>query len=453
VTSIVRLAHGFALPFAVLSSGALLLRSAMHRLWLHWRDESLDDADSDALRERDQTPWLAVASGAVAGTVALKLLGGDKSIALYAFVRLLQSVYNDARARQLWPDDAGPVFNLLRAHGDAFLFMITTAQVMFAYVCAPWSLPPSYYNFILTTGPMHEAALQALRRRNFSRPLNAAAMHKYYVSAGGERNFGAFPTAALGLADTFSAATATAAAATSSMTTTTTTTATATAIVTTSSAISSAIVKTTQTTRPVADIARVERWLLPCSVLHPHTSSCTYASVLTFKNAFARSYPVYATVFGFAALYRMRQSLRAPGATLLHVAKSSVQSTTFLAAFVAACMALVCLDRRVFPREVWQSYWGLSFIASSCIWIERKSRRSELALYVLPRALDSAYLILTSRRPALRVADGLKRYALFAAACGGLFHYFLHQPKALHPLLLKVLDVLVDKERDEDQLH
>jgi hypothetical protein len=434
----VRLAHGLALPFAVLSGGALLVRSVLHRLWLQQRGESLDDASSAELRERDQTPWLAATAGALAGTAALKLLGGDKSIALYAFVRLLQSAYNDARARQLWPDDAGPLFNLLRAHGDAFLFMVTTAQVMFAYVCAPWSLPPSYYNFILTTGPMHETALQALRRRNFSRPLDVAAMRKYYAAAGGERNFGPFPVAALGFANALSSST------------TTTTTTTTTAIV---GAAASAVVKTTTTlaTSVAGETARAQRWLLPCSVLHPHTGSCTQATALTFKNAFARSFPVYATVFGVAALYRMRQSVRAPGATLLHVSKSAVQSTTFLAAFVAACMALVCTDRRIMPREIWQSYWALSFIASSCIYIERKSRRSELALYVLPRALDSLYLILSARQPALRFASGLKRYALFAAACGGLFHYYVHQPTALHPLLLKALDVLIDKERDDEQ--
>jgi hypothetical protein len=120
------------------------------------------------LQRTDLHPAVGVIAGGVAGCVALKLLGGDKSIALYAFVRLLQSAYNDARQRQLWPDDAGPLFNALRRYGDALLFMVTTGQVMFAYVCAPWSLPRSYYHFILNTGPMHEVGLQTMRRRNFS---------------------------------------------------------------------------------------------------------------------------------------------------------------------------------------------------------------------------------------------------------------------------------------------
>ena len=40
------------------------------------------------------------------------------------------------------------------------------------------------------------------------------------------------------------------------------------------------------------------------------------------------------------------------------------------------------------------SYWLVGLVAASAILIERKSRRSELALYTLPRAADSLYEIL-----------------------------------------------------------
>jgi hypothetical protein len=437
--SLFALSHGVALAVGVLSGGALLLRAVIHRValaTLHRKAIALEDVDSAALQRADLHPAVGVIAGGVAGCVALKLLGGDKSIALYAFVRLLQSAYNDARQRQLWPDDAGPLFNALRRYGDALLFMVTTGQVMFAYVCAPWSLPRSYYHFILNTGPMHEVGLQTMRRRNFSRPArrrcNACLLRRrrrrstsWTVSRRHSRprwlrrnchpQRRPPPT---------------------------------TVTVQTALSAAAASVTTTQRSKTLPiDVATAERWLLPCAVLHPHTGSCTHASVLTFKNAFRRSFPVYSTVFGVAALFRIRQSLRAPGTTVAHIATSSVRSTTFLATFVAACMALVCVVRRLMPYEMWPAYWALSFVAASSIFIERKSRRSELALYVLPRALDSAYLILSAQRPALRVAAGFKRYALFAAACGGLFHYYLHKPSVLHPLLVKVLDFLV---RDTD---
>jgi hypothetical protein len=152
--------------------------------------------------------------------------------------------------------------------------------------------------------------------------------------------------------------------------------------------------------------------------------------------------PVYGTVFGVAALFRARKSLQQPTATAQHVLMSTLRSTTFLSSFVAACMALVCFTRRAMPREMSWAYWMLAFVASGTIYIERKSRRAELALYVLPRALDSAHLCLGRQWPLLMTLAGRKRLALFALSCAALFRYYTHQADVLHPLLVKVVDTL-----------
>jgi len=52
-------------------------------------------------------------------------------------------------------------------HGDALLFGVTSAIVMYAYVMRPNTLPPSYYKFIVRAGPIEEIALEAVRRRYF----------------------------------------------------------------------------------------------------------------------------------------------------------------------------------------------------------------------------------------------------------------------------------------------
>ena len=36
-------------------------------------------------------------------------------------------------------------------HGDALLFMVSTAQVMYAYAIRPDTIPAAYYKFILKT--------------------------------------------------------------------------------------------------------------------------------------------------------------------------------------------------------------------------------------------------------------------------------------------------------------
>ena len=282
--------------------------------------------------------------------------------------------------------------------------MLTTGQVMFCYVCAPWALPPSYYRFILTTGPMHEAALQTMRRRAFGRPLKLDALRAFYAAAGGEREHGPFPLAALagGLVD----ASVTHVAASRSSSTLLTADGSARVLTSASAAV--------RVTQRALDRATRARMLVPCAVTHPHTRTCRNATWLTFRNAFRRTLPVYSSVFALAALVRWRHLMREPKSTLAHVVLSTLRSSTFLASFVAACMALVCVTRRVMPHESWPTYWGLAFLSAGAIFIERPSRRIELALYVLPRAVDSLFLIATRMYPRLNVFAGARARARFA---------------------------------------
>eukprot|EP00019_Armaparvus_languidus_P009370 CAMPEP_0168594570 /NCGR_PEP_ID=MMETSP0420-20121227/8973_1 /TAXON_ID=498008 /ORGANISM="Pessonella sp." /LENGTH=410 /DNA_ID=CAMNT_0008630907 /DNA_START=374 /DNA_END=1606 /DNA_ORIENTATION=- len=364
-------------------------------------DERNGIPDEKKIIERD--PSITLVAGAISSLSSLWLpMETRKSMALYAFARVLQSLYNDARQQEIWPTRGGWLLDTLREYGDSLLFMLTTGQVMYAYVAAPWSLPHSYYMFIVNTGPMHLTALQAMRRRCSYRPLPVEAMQRHYASAQGVRHHGPFPAAALGLRDSH-------------------TTETVTAVYAAGAAGATLLSETTTTTRGAVDAVR-NAVLLPCSVLHPQATTCKRAAWLTFRNAAQRTLPVYGTVFGLAALYRGRKSLEKPVATVQHVGMSTARSTVFLSSFVAACMALVCLTRRVMPREMAWAYWLLAFVASGTIFIERKSRRAELALYVLPRALDSAHLC--------------------AASAAALLRYYCHQPDVLHPLLVKAVDML-----------
>lgn len=60
-------------------------------------------------------------------------------------------------------------------------------------------------------------------------------------------------------------------------------------------------------------------------------------------------------------------------------------------------------------------------VASGSILIEKKSRRSELALYVMPRAVDSFVLALTKKRclPSIKFGEVI----LFSMCMGGLMYY------------------------------
>ena len=73
-------------------------------------------------------------------------------------VRAIQSVYNAAKARgwwHLWGSDW--------EHGDTLLFALACAQVMYAYVMRPETLPASYNRFIINMGPIDRPIIAAVR--------------------------------------------------------------------------------------------------------------------------------------------------------------------------------------------------------------------------------------------------------------------------------------------------
>lgn len=64
----------------------------------------------------------------------------------HSLLSALQCLYNAFDARG-WLRFAGGPWK----HGDALLFILSSAQVMYAYVLRPESIPSSYYHFIVKT--------------------------------------------------------------------------------------------------------------------------------------------------------------------------------------------------------------------------------------------------------------------------------------------------------------
>jgi hypothetical protein len=73
---------------------------------------------------------------------------------------------------------------------------------------------------------------------------------------------------------------------------------------------------------------------------------------------------------------------------------------------------VICLHRKVATRDHKLVYWIAGGISALSVLLEKKSRRAELALYVLPRAGDSLWYILVNRHllPNIRNAEVLLLY-------------------------------------------
>ena len=58
---------------------------------------------------------------------------------------------------------------------------------------------------------------------------------------------------------------------------------------------------------------------------------------------------------------------------------------------------MICLHRKVATRDHKLVYWFAGGLAALSVLLEKKARRAELALYVLPRSADSLWYILNKR--------------------------------------------------------
>ena len=78
-------------------------------------------------------------------------------------------------------------------------------------------------------------------------------------------------------------------------------------------------------------------------------------------------------------------------------------------------------------------YWLIGFLASSSIFIEHKKRRSELALYAIPRGTEALYQNLYNRRLIFKVP--YFEVGLFSAAMGLVVAFFQTEPGMLSGIL------------------
>ncbi|KAH0704382.1 hypothetical protein KY285_018660 [Solanum tuberosum] len=123
----------------------------------------------------------------------------------------------------------------------------------------------------------------------------------------------------------------------------------------------------------------------------------------------------------------------APTRTCWYALTGAVRSTTFLSAFVGIFQAVICCHRKVASKDHKLVYWVAGALSGLSVLLEKKARRGELALYVLPRAADSLWYILVNRHllPDIKNAE----VPLFCACMGGIMYYLEHEPDTMAPFL------------------
>ncbi|KAI8393947.1 uncharacterized protein BYT42DRAFT_487758 [Radiomyces spectabilis] len=240
---------------------------------------------------------------------------------------------------------------LLVRNGDALLFGLTCAQVMYGYTMQPHTLPSDFYGFMLKAARCPKEALLLNAKNVRGLPLSQEE-----------------------------------------------------------------VLATIMKHRPTAHALQVAKQVpafpvaTPCETLHPWIDGCNATAVERFCKVFKSMMPVYGTLHFVPMFLLRRHSLKKdPVKMFSKTTIATLKSGAFLASFVTLYQYQVCMHRKMVEKG-WTTfnhrvlYYIAGFICSySSIFLEDKKRRSELALYVLPKALQSLYEILYQRRLIFKV--------------------------------------------------
>lgn len=130
---------------------------------------------------------------------------------------------------------------------------------------------------------------------------------------------------------------------------------------------------------------------VPCSIIHEN-QSCSWHAFSFFLQAYKRAVPVYLPVYLIPALIVHRQGLaKRPFTILAKGLLGTARSSLFLSTYCTSAWVWTCFLFRLFKRcNVAMLALG-TFPTGVGLAIEKKSRRIEISLYCLARAIESFF--------------------------------------------------------------
>ncbi|XP_065009861.1 uncharacterized protein LOC135582859 [Musa acuminata AAA Group] len=193
---------------------------------------------------------------------------------------------------------------------------------------------------------------------------------------------------------------------------------------------------------------------VPCSIVHGNQSCSRHFITFLFQE-YGRAIPVYLPVYLVPALIVHRQGLlKRPytilGKSLLGTARSSL----FLSVYCASAWAWTCLLFRILKRCNIPMVAIGTFPTGLALLIEKKTRRIEISLYCLARAIESFFTCLADAG-LLPQASKFKRadVAVFSLATAIIMHCYAQEREVFRSKYLNVLDWVFGVPLSPDNEH
>jgi len=313
-------------------------------------------------------------------------------IAQQMFVRGLQGTYNAFSTKH----------NIVIPHGDVMVFSLCCAQIMYAFLLRPDTIPNSYNAWIQTASrvPLQSVMIhRSLFRNGVFIPANLQAVmnRKTTTAANATRLFERLSVAAT-----------------------------------------------------TGDFGGP---FVPCDAVHPWIDSCVLAPVDRFASVFRWMFPIYGALHLVpAVMFKRKTFFQKPWEMLGRALWGTVRSSAFLGTFVAIYQAFFCsthnlatyvathrstlkLRQYLISRP---TYFIAGLLSGLSLFVEAKRRRGELAMYVLPKGLESAWVMARGKGYAFQTGnfgEGL----LCAIGMGMVMSTYQNNPEHLSGLVRRVL--------------
>lgn len=346
-------------------------------------------------------------NGAVAGAVA-----GLSLLALPASARTSFSTQLLLRAFQLLYVYHKSRGRLHLRHGDSVLFALACAQIMYAAIMRPDTLPKSYYHWIANLSGVHPSVLK----------LNQKISRDDGVFTGDPSDL-----AELG-------------------------------IMLGASRDAADHIQSDAEHSVMSNIMEDTRYMIPCALFHPHEIQCNKWHLNMLVRVFRLMLPLnLALNIVPMIVLKLKEFIKTPVPLLTKAVANSARSSVFLSVYCTLVQAVICTHRYIASHSSTSvanilasagghrtTYWFGGLIAGgTSIYIEQQRRRGELALYVLPKTLESIYAILLSRRvlkhrlpPYLDMLAAMSAFSILMA-------WYQTHPEAMNPMIRSLLKRIV----------
>jgi len=206
----------------------------------------------------------------------------------------------------------------------------------------------------------------------------------------------------------------------------------------------------------------------PCSAVHPALSSCASVPLDRFFAVFKWMLPIYGALhFIPVVLFKWKTFVQDPAKILLKATVGSMRSSAFLGVFVVIYQTMYCYKHQLHkllallrtgvrgPSTLtspfthlpqWMvdlfiskfSFWLPGFAAGLSLFVEAKRRRGELAMYVLPKGLESAWVMARGKGWVFRTGKWGET-VLTAMGTGMVMSTYQNDPQHLSGLVRRIL--------------